>query len=583
MRKAITVILCLLLLTIMAAGCEELELRSSYSSQNEHFLSEETQPSQEQEEEPLSQLRLAYSPSDGFNPFRCATKTNLSLASLQYEALLTLRPDYTTQPALALSASLSGLTCTIQLDPEARFSDGSPVTAKDAAASFSAAMASENYSASLSNIDSVSVSGDLTVTVQLKTADRFFCNLLLFPIVKSGTENQSVPVGSGRYVLQGTAEHYRLAANPYWYNQKTATFPEISLISISDSRSQIYSLRLGELDFVSADPLPQDVVNVGAATSYDTNSLVYLGCNNSRRSLSFRQAFYQAIDRTLFVEKGYSGKGTPATTPFSPVASVFSGLNESYGQYDVQPLLDLLSSQGYGQKDEEGYLTNGNSRFTLTLLVNSDNSVRMLAAEELVRQMKELGIQMILDQRSFSQYSSALQSGDFDLYLAEVQFCTNFDISALLNPEYGAAFGFSANEQLLSAYASYRAGTGEAAAVCELFYQQMPFFPLSYRASYVVYARELKNRVTATQQDLFYNLDQWQSNEEPAESDESIESTESSQTSESSSSESSLSQESSISSSNTAPSSQESSSVPSKESSLSSEESSRGSLLRGSE
>ena len=581
MRKAITVILCLLLLTAMAAGCEELELRSSYSSQNERFNLKENQSSQGQEEEPLGQLRLAYSPSDGFNPFQCSTKTNLSLSSLQYEALLTLRPDYTTQPALALSVTLSGLTCTIQLDPEACFSDGSSVTAKDVATSFSAAMASENYGASLSHIDSVSVSGDWTVTVQLKTADRFFCNLLLFPIVKSGTENQSVPIGSGRYVLQGTAGNYLLAANPYWYNQKAATFPEISLVPISDSRSQIYSLRLGELDFVSADPLPQDVVNIGAATNYDTNSLVYLGCSNSKHSLSFRQAFYQAIDRRLFVERGYSGKGAPATTPFSPVASVFSGLNENYGQYDVQPLLDFLSSQGYNQKDEEGYLTNGNSRFTLTLLVNSDNSVRMLAAEELVRQMKELGVQMILDQRSFSQYTAALQSGDFDLYLGEVQLCTNFDISALLNPEYGAAFGFSANEQLLSAYASYQAGTGEAAAVCELFYQQMPFFPLSYRSSSVVYSRGLKNRVTATQQDLFYNLDQWQSNEEPAESSQSAES---SQTSESIRSESSISQESSTSESNTAPSSQESSLISSsQEISPSSEENSRGSLRRGSE
>ena len=101
MRKAITVILCLLLLTAMAAGCEELELRSSYSSQNERFNLKENQSSQGQEEEPLGQLRLAYSPSDGFNPFQCSTKTNLSLSSLQYEALLTLRPDYTTQPALA--------------------------------------------------------------------------------------------------------------------------------------------------------------------------------------------------------------------------------------------------------------------------------------------------------------------------------------------------------------------------------------------------------------------------------------------------------------------------------------------------
>lgn len=96
------------------------------------------------------------------------------------------------------------------------------------AASIQRARSSVRYGSRLSRIASVSAADANTVTVTLAYASTGLPALLDIPVVKSGTESDLIPVGSGPYCFHQDEDGPSLQPNPYW---KDGTLPveEITL------------------------------------------------------------------------------------------------------------------------------------------------------------------------------------------------------------------------------------------------------------------------------------------------------------------------------------------------------------------
>lgn len=87
----------------------------------------------------ISAFGLAYQKSYGVHPYNCESLNNRCILSFLYEPLFVVGSEtFEVSPVLAESYDVSGdgLTTTVHIRPEARFSDGSPVTAQDAAIRF---------------------------------------------------------------------------------------------------------------------------------------------------------------------------------------------------------------------------------------------------------------------------------------------------------------------------------------------------------------------------------------------------------------------------------------------------------------
>ena len=115
---------------------------------------------------------LSYLPEHGFNPYTCTATVNRAAFSLLYESLFVVSSHFRAEPVLceSFTASEDGKTYRYTLVSGVSFSDGTPLTAQDAAASLRAAQQSALYSGRLAQMLSVTADDDRTLPVTLGTA-----------------------------------------------------------------------------------------------------------------------------------------------------------------------------------------------------------------------------------------------------------------------------------------------------------------------------------------------------------------------------------------------------------------------------
>ena len=163
-------------------------------------------------------------------PFEPIEHDILSVYHAVYESLVSIDDNYLPQPCLAESweESASGKTWTFHLRQDVRFSDGSPLTAKDVTASANYILdkakdeniSDHGYYQNLKRfVSSITAKDDYTVVVR---TDRPYYGLLYqmtFPVVPEAYVNMDDPPGSGPYVITEfhAGERLWLAANTNWW------------------------------------------------------------------------------------------------------------------------------------------------------------------------------------------------------------------------------------------------------------------------------------------------------------------------------------------------------------------------------
>ena len=175
-------------------------------------------------------LAVGGEPEQGFDPLLGWGQYG---SPLFQSTLLSRGNDLSPQPELATEWALSEdrLTWTLTLRPDARFADGTPLTAKDVAYTFNTA-AQAGGRADLSALDKATAVDDHTVTLQLRFPRITFINQLttLGIVPHAGRENGyseaygRAPLGSGPYQLVEWQEDEQLivARNPHFYGPRPA-------------------------------------------------------------------------------------------------------------------------------------------------------------------------------------------------------------------------------------------------------------------------------------------------------------------------------------------------------------------------
>ena len=148
-------ILCLLgAVTLLLSGCwTEAPVESA------NGLLGDQEPADQQEEVILpAAFTLPYDPDQTLDPVTCADGMQQVAGSLIYEGLFRLDRQLEPQPWLCQSYTYdaASLTYTFTLRSGVTFSDGSPLTAADAAATLRRAKSSQRYSARLAHVAAVS-------------------------------------------------------------------------------------------------------------------------------------------------------------------------------------------------------------------------------------------------------------------------------------------------------------------------------------------------------------------------------------------------------------------------------------------
>ena len=167
----------------------------------------------------------------------------------------------------------------------------------------------------------------------------------------------------------------------------------------------------------------------------------------------------------------------------------------------------ILSKMGYNYYTKNGIKTDQTNVLSFSILVNSENSFRVSAAQKIARQLGERGFSVTVDAVSGDVYRQRVLSRNYEAYIGEVKLCENFDLSSLFDGRSGMAI--DANGAFATAYNSFKNGQADIKAVNDAFLNEMPFVPLCYRMGMAAYSKGLTPDFTYAPFDIYGNMENW--------------------------------------------------------------------------
>ncbi len=511
MSRVIALVLCVVI-CLFAASCSNNSNQENLAPTNETTTTASVLTTAESVSE-RKNIALYFSYSDSLDPYKATTAGNRAVCSLLFDSLVKLDNNLNANSLLASSVSMSGKTISIVLNSH-KFSDGSYVTGEDVVYSIERCKNSSNsdYAGALENFQSYSASGS-QVFITLKRYDRNAKNLLDFPIMKKGSADkknedgkQVAPIGSGRYVFVDNKGEFSLTGNQHYFGG--APKKDIELKNIPDYEALEYLIRSNSIDvYYSGFDLKEMPQISGKTQSVNLTNLVYVGINQKRGKLNdknVRKALSLAVDRSDISEKCYYSLSSPALSIVNDGNEIIKNQTAIFNLEDNVPSsLEYLKKSGYKNLNKEGYYANSkNEIIELGLLYNSDNNVQSMVASNLVKHFKASGVKVTANGVSAAEYKSAVNGGNYDLYVAEIRLTKSFDYTKLLSYPKSVA-----NDGFASSYQKYMQGEIQIEEMLEKFSELNPFIPLVFRRGTVSYSKRLSADLISSISDPYYNIE----------------------------------------------------------------------------
>lgn len=326
--------------------------------------------------------------------------------------LLSRDADLATTPDLATAwtLSLDRLTWTITIREDAKFSDGTPLTARDVAFTFTKA-ATAGGTLDLTEMVSATAPDDKTVVIRLKQpwitfAENFYA-LGIVPASKYGADYARNPIGSGPYRLASwkQGEQLIVEANPNYYGRK-APFDRLTFLFTGEDTS-LAAANAGQVDMVSvpvslADALPAGFKPV-VVNSVENRGLHFpmapdegkkesegnaIG-NGVTSDPAVRKAINLGIDRQKIVDAALQGHGKPA---YGPADGLPWSNPDSAVPFDLSAAKALLDEAGW-VPGADGIREKNGLRAAFPINYVASDSTRQAVTVVLSELLKPLGIE----------------------------------------------------------------------------------------------------------------------------------------------------------------------------------------------
>lgn len=480
MKRLLSALLCAAMLLALS-GCYREQ--PDYTPTGDGLVSDQpTRPT----ESPVTEqaMTLAYFPDRGLNPLQSSDYTNRMIFDLVYQGLFSVDAQYNAVPVLCQSFTVSRDMKRYTFYPAAAtFSDGSALTAADVAASLQAAVDGGYYSGRFSQVQAISLTDDGGVLVELKTPYENFEILLDVPILKAQQVTADRPMGTGAYLYETYDGRLRLRRRSGWWCAATLTISAqvISLIEGENPGQLRDEFETSDLSLVCADP--GSVSYVDFHSDYElwdceNGAFLYLGCNMASPVLSnqaIRAALTYAIDRAAIVENHYKGFAYPTALPTSPQSPWYSKVLANRVSLEPERLTQAV---------EQAQLESS----TLTLLVNTDDGVRLRVARQIATALSQCGLKVTTDERDGVSYREALTAGEFDLYLGQTKLSPNMDLTAFFAPEGTLSFGSISSPSLYALCLEALANSGNYYTLQQKLLESGAIVPILFR-SYAIFAK----------------------------------------------------------------------------------------------
>lgn len=480
--KRVTALLLALMLLLSGCGGNQ----DSYTpTGNGLTWDDSTVPATLPPNRPEQTITMAYYPGRSLNPYECVDFTNRALFSLIYQGLFTVDRDYQVKAVLCSRYTVSEdlKTYTFYIDPAAAFSDGTPVTATDVAASLQAASTSPYYGGRFQWVESISVTAGGGVMVQMAQSYSNLPLLLDIPIVKRTQVAALSPVGTGPYEFAQSATGLRLLrSRSWWGNADMPIYADAITLVAAESTAHIRDqFEFHDVNVVCANPCAATYADYRCDYELwdcETGLFLYLGVNMDSKVFSkpgVRKALTYAINREEICTTFYRSFGLPASLPISPRCPWYNtGLAAKY--------------VGNADLFNQALTVGGCLGEQVTILVNKDDSLRTRVARYIAASLEACGLKCTTTELSTEAYEKAYKAGNYDLHLGQTKLSANMDLSAFFYPRGLLSYNGMDDGALYAMCLSALENEGNYFNLCQMIMEDGRLCPILF-GTYAVYAQ----------------------------------------------------------------------------------------------
>jgi glutathione transport system substrate-binding protein len=353
------------------------------------------------------------------------------------------------------------ITYTFKIKPNAKFHDGSDITATDVKFSLERIL-DEKVGATfradfLKVLDYCEAVDSKTVKIVLKEPCAPFIDYLTLPesviVSKAWCESHNNdlnahPMGSGPYKFGSWDRGRELVVNAFdgFYKPGKPQSKSIRFIIAPDDTTRANALRTGEVDLIDYVP-PKEVVSLlkHQAISVDISEAPFmcLQFNTKDGPLSsplVRRAIAFAVDRRAVIDAAFLGRGTPIFGfPTRVGQNNYDGKYENFFSHDLQKARQLLAEAGY----PDG--------FPVKILATSTYDMHKQTAIVVQDSLKKIGIAAQVELPDWSTRIERSNRGDYEILVSgtagnivDMDWCTNYFASG--KPRMNSSAWFADDE-----------------------------------------------------------------------------------------------------------------------------------------
>lgn len=348
--------------------------------------------------EPESGFDPAYGWGAGEHVHEPLIQSTLTVTTTDLKIDKDLATDY--------SASEDGMTWTVKIRDDVKFTDGEKLTAKDVAFTYNNVKEKSSVNDFTMLKEAVAVD-DTTVEFHMEKPFSIWpYTMAIVGIVPEHAYDENYgqhPIGSGRYIMKqwDKGQQVIFEANPDYYGEApkikklTVLFMEeeaalaaaqAGQVDVAHTAASYADQQIGGYNLLSVASVDNRGFNLPATKPEEKDGVTY--GSDVTSDIAVRKAINIGIDRDEMIQNVLNGYGTPAYS----VCDKMPWYNaDAQVTYDLEGAKKILDDAGW-KEGSDGIREKDGVRAAFTLMYSTGDSVRQALAEDTKNQLKELGM-----------------------------------------------------------------------------------------------------------------------------------------------------------------------------------------------
>lgn len=478
-------------------------------------------------------LRFAIAGLDTINPITTNNRNVQEITKIIYDPLVTLNENYKLEYCLAEEIAKTGdLEYVVKLRKGVLWEDRSNFTANDVIFTIDIIKDLDGrgirtiYSDNLRNVIDVEFIDSNTLKIALNQPVDFFEYNLTFPIMcqkyyegEDFATSGKAPIGTGRFKISEISENViKLSQNEYYWNIENKPMATQVNINLYNNIGEVYSaFKNGEIDILSVK-IPDIETYVGTLgynrIEYKARDYDFLAINTQHELLSdvnVRKALSLLLDKNNIVAG--LGQGYVVSNFSLDMGNWLYTKNLNIDS-NAELATQILSENGWNyinniwQKNIDGRI----KRLEFSITVNTDNTQRVQAVENIKNQLANYGIPVNIRYLDRNVYVDALNNKNYDVILAGITLGYNPSLRTFFGDNNLANYY---NQEIIDLM-NEASNTAEENTlynnynrIYDIYLEEVPYIGLYRNTNIIVYNQGLVCNLTANSFNIYHNIEKW--------------------------------------------------------------------------